>query len=96
MGTRRAGVVDGLVRGAPVAAVVLAGAGSVAAAAHRGAREPGPASLAAGIITTAAGGTGGARATQANLSSPTDVTVTAAGDLLVPDYANGRIRMVTG
>jgi trimeric autotransporter adhesin len=91
MGTRRAGVVDGLVRGvaAVALAVALAGAGSAAAAAaHRGARAAGPASLAAGIITTVAGGTGGPDpGTDVALENACDVSF-ASGHLYIADTAS--------
>lgn len=54
-----------------------------------------------GIITTVAGtgGSGfsgdGAPATSAQISRPFDVAVDLAGDILIADYANSRIRRVT-
>ncbi|HUP02673.1 MAG TPA: BACON domain-containing carbohydrate-binding protein [Bryobacteraceae bacterium] len=55
-----------------------------------------------GVISTVAGsgaygfsGDGGT-ATSARLASPTGVAVDAAGDLYITDYANQRVRMVSG
>ena len=54
-----------------------------------------------GVITTAAGngnccyGGDGGPATRAQLYLPTGVAVDAAGDLLIADYYNGRVRKVT-
>jgi hypothetical protein len=59
-------------------------------------------SMTAGDIYTVAGngGTGfsgdGGPATRASLSDPEGVTVNAAGDLVIPDTSNDRIRVVTG
>jgi trimeric autotransporter adhesin len=45
----------------------------------------------------AAGFTGdGGLAVSAKLNDPTGVALTAAGDLLIADSGNGRIRLVTG
>ena len=58
--------------------------------------------MTAGNIHTVAGngGTGfsgdGGPATSASLSDPTGVAVNAAGDPVIPDTSNDRIRMVTG
>jgi len=52
------------------------------------------------IYTVAGGGTrglgDGGPATKAELGSPGGAAVNDAGDLLIPDFGDGRIRMVTG
>jgi trimeric autotransporter adhesin len=58
--------------------------------------------LSGGTITTVAGNGAaafagdGLAATSASLSGPLDVKVDAAGNLYIADYANNRVRMVTG
>jgi hypothetical protein len=71
----------------------------VAAAASTGAFYGQP-MTAGDIYTVAGGGThgldDGGPATKAELGSPGGVAVNSAGNLLIPDFGSGRIRLVTG